>query len=98
MPGLQTLRKPVVFVMADVLAGFPEKFQRLVQTAGMICRFIQRGMILQVLTVFNSRFPYLPDRGIDPANRLDLIHGLAQLPGRCSIIQRAARRSDKACR
>jgi hypothetical protein len=78
---LQPLGKRVVFIVADVLAGFSQKFQRLVQTAGMIGQFINRRMVFRIFTVFNRCLFDLIDRRIDPADRFDLILSLRPIAG-----------------
>ena len=71
--GLQTLSEHVVLIMADVLARLSQIIQRRMQTAGMIDRFIDVRMIVEILAVFDRCFLDLTDRRIDALNRRDLI-------------------------
>src|ERR1700677_3638524 len=79
--SLKPLGKNIVFIMADVLPGLPKEIQRLVQTAGLIGKLIDRRMVLQVLAVFNRRLPDLIDRGIYPVNGCDFVLSLYPVTG-----------------
>src|SRR5713226_5801852 len=79
--GLQALRKPVVLIVADVLACFTQEIKRRMQTAGMIGVLVDRRMVFQVLSIFNGCFPDLADSGIDTADRFDLVYRLRPVTG-----------------
>ena len=95
---LKALREGVVFVMADVLAGFPEIVEGGMQPARLVRGLIHPRVVVQVLSVIDgSLFDLLIAASIRRTACCSSIV-CCQSPGRCSIIQRAARRSDSACK
>src|SRR5258708_30510783 len=73
---LQSLGKTIVFIMADILACFPQEIQGYMQTTVVVIAFIDRGMIFQVFAIFDSGFLNFANGGIDPAYSIDLVYGL----------------------
>jgi hypothetical protein len=73
---LETLREGIVFVMADVLAGFPEIVEGGMQPARLIRDLIHPRVIVQVLSVVDRSLLDLIDGCVDPADCLLLIDGL----------------------
>jgi hypothetical protein len=73
---LQTLCKPVVFVMTDILSCFQQQIPAFFQPAAMVAAFVHRRMVFKILSVIDGSLPDLADRSIDLLDRIYFVHRL----------------------